>query len=142
MSYAEFSYPLVQAWDWWHLFQKGVQIQVGGGDQFGNILAGADAVKQIAKDSHEYQTALRNTKILDQKNNIDVTSEPLGITVPLLTTSSGEKFGKSAGNAIWLDPDMTPIFDLYQASTLLSPNLQMRSLTVVAVLPSLKRRGR
>ncbi|KAJ9640181.1 tyrosyl-tRNA synthetase [Knufia peltigerae] len=110
MSYAEFSYPLVQAWDWWHLFQKGVQIQVGGGDQFGNILAGADAVKQIAKDSHEYQTALRNTKIIDQKNNIDVTSEPLGITVPLLTTSSGEKFGKSAGNAIWLDPDMTPFF--------------------------------
>ncbi|KIW61976.1 tyrosine-tRNA ligase, variant [Exophiala xenobiotica] len=114
MSYAEFSYPLVQAWDWWHLFQKGVQIQVGGGDQFGNILAGAEAVKQLAKDSHEYQTALRQTTIIDKKYYIDVTSDPLGITVPLLTTASGEKFGKSAGNAVWLEPRMTPIFDLYQ----------------------------
>ncbi len=116
MSYAEFSYPLVQAWDWWHLFQKGVQIQVGGGDQFGNILAGAEAVKQLAKDSHEYQTALRQTTIIDKKYYIDVTSDPLGITVPLLTTASGEKFGKSAGNAVWLEPRMTPIFDLYQVS--------------------------
>ncbi|KAK5264522.1 tyrosyl-tRNA synthetase [Exophiala xenobiotica] len=114
MSYAEFSYPLVQAWDWWHLFQKGVQIQVGGGDQFGNILAGAEAVKQLAKDSHEYQSALRQTTIIDKKYDIDVTSDPLGITVPLLTTASGEKFGKSAGNAVWLEPKMTPIFDLYQ----------------------------
>ncbi|KAH0841782.1 Tyrosine--tRNA ligase, mitochondrial [Fonsecaea pedrosoi] len=114
MSFAEFSYPLVQAWDWWHLFQSGCQLQVGGADQFGNILAGAEAVKQIAKDSHEYQVALRQTQLLDSKRGIEVTSDPMGFTVPLLTTASGQKFGKSAGNAVWLNPDMTSIFDLYQ----------------------------
>jgi hypothetical protein len=140
MSYAEFSYPLVQAWDWWHLFQKGVQIQVGGGDQFGNILAGAEAVKQLAKDSHEYQSALRQTTIIDKKYDIDVTSDPLGITVPLLTTASGEKFGKSAGNAVWLEPKMTPIFDLYQVSTFLFLQKGLCGLTRAAVFPTFCRR--
>lgn len=116
MSFAEFSYPLVQAWDWWHLFQRGVQLQIGGGDQFGNILAGAEAVKMIAKESQDYQAAARQAKTIDGKYGVDVTSDPLGFTVPLLTTSSGEKFGKSAGNAIWLDPQMTSIFELYQVS--------------------------
>ncbi|EXJ95803.1 tyrosyl-tRNA synthetase [Capronia coronata CBS 617.96] len=114
MSFAEFSYPLVQAWDWWQLFQRGVQIQIGGADQFGNILAGAEAVKQIAKESHEYQQTLRQTQLIDENNGVKVTSDPLGFTVPLLTTASGEKFGKSAGNAVWLDPELTSIFDLYQ----------------------------
>ncbi|KIV78098.1 tyrosine-tRNA ligase [Exophiala sideris] len=114
MSFAEFSYPLVQAWDWWHLYQKGVQLQIGGSDQFGNILAGAEAVKMIAKDSQDYQAAARQVKAIDGKYDVDVTSDPLGFTVPLLTTASGEKFGKSAGNAVWLDPQMTSIFELYQ----------------------------
>lgn len=114
MSFAEFSYPLVQAWDWWHLFQKGCQLQIGGADQFGNILAGSDAVKQIAKDSHEYQVHNRNIEILDEQRDIKVTSDPVGFTVPLLTTASGEKFGKSAGNAVWLNSEMTSTYDLYQ----------------------------
>ncbi|KIX00438.1 tyrosine-tRNA ligase [Rhinocladiella mackenziei CBS 650.93] len=114
MSFAEFSYPLVQAWDWWYLFQRGVQIQIGGSDQFGNILAGAELVKKMAQESHEYQVALRQTEIIEEQHNIKVTSDPLGITVPLLTTASGEKFGKSAGNATWLSPEMTSIFELYQ----------------------------
>ncbi|KIX98530.1 uncharacterized protein Z520_05831 [Fonsecaea multimorphosa CBS 102226] len=114
MSFAEFSYPLVQAWDWWHLFQSGCQLQIGGADQFGNILAGAEAVKQIAKDTHEYQVRLRQTQMLDRSRGIDLSSDPMGFTVPLLTTASGEKFGKSAGNAVWLDPEMTSVFDLYQ----------------------------
>ncbi|EXJ75854.1 uncharacterized protein A1O5_00361 [Cladophialophora psammophila CBS 110553] len=114
MSFAEFSYPLVQAWDWWHLFQSGCQLQVGGADQFGNILAGAEAVKQIARESHEYQVALRQTQLLDSKHGIELNSDPMGFTVPLLTTASGEKFGKSAGNAVWLNPEMTSVFDLYQ----------------------------
>lgn len=114
MSFAEFSYPLVQAWDWWHLYQQGVQIQIGGADQFGNILAGAEAVKQIAKDDHEYQQQLRQTQLVDDRHKVTLTADPVGFTVPLLTTASGEKFGKSAGNAVWLDPQMTSIFALYQ----------------------------
>jgi tyrosyl-tRNA synthetase len=131
MSFAEFSYPLVQAWDWWHLFRKGVQIQIGGSDQFGNILAGAEAVKHIAKDSHEYQHELALAESVDKHQGVRVTSDPLGFTVPLLTTSSGEKFGKSAGNAVWLDPEQTSVFDLYQVCHLVSLLLPGTPLTTV-----------
>jgi tyrosyl-tRNA synthetase len=105
MSFAEFSYPLMQAWDWWILFQKGVQVQVGGSDQFGNILFGMDAVKAISKN-----TAIE----LARKSLDDDMDKPIGLTTPLLTSASGEKFGKSAGNAIWLDKDLTSTFELYQ----------------------------
>lgn len=105
MSFAEFTYPLMQAWDWWVLFKKGVQVQVGGSDQYGNILFGMDAVKSIGKNQTEPEERL------DFKNELD---RPIGITTPLLTAPSGEKFGKSAGNAVWLDKDMTSTFELYQ----------------------------
>ncbi|KAI9674867.1 MAG: tyrosyl-tRNA synthetase [Trizodia sp. TS-e1964] len=96
MSLAEFTYPTLQAWDWWHLYKtRNIQIQIGGSDQFGNIIAGMDAIKHIQPPESEDMA-------------------PLGFTSPLLTTSSGEKFGKSAGNAIWLDKEMTSSFDLYQ----------------------------
>ncbi|KKK13256.1 hypothetical protein P175DRAFT_0449164 [Aspergillus ochraceoroseus IBT 24754] len=105
MSFAEFSYPLMQAWDWWVLFRKGVQVQVGGSDQYGNILFGMDAVKAISK----------NTAIEQDQNPLeDDLDKPIGLTTPLLTAPSGEKFGKSAGNAVWLDKDMTSTFELYQ----------------------------
>ena len=109
MSYAEFSYPLIQAWDWWHMFQTGTQIQIGGADQYGNIMAGADAVKAI----------MQKDKVFRQKHEVDMrrqtsSGDPMGFTVPLLTTSTGEKFGKSAGNAVWIDPQMMSSFDLYQ----------------------------
>jgi len=105
MSFAEFTYPIMQAWDWWELFQKGCQVQVGGADQFGNILFGVEAVKIASK----------NTRIQLKQNDLeDDIDTPIGFTVPLLTTASGEKIGKSAGNAIWLDKDMTSSFELYQ----------------------------
>src|SRR5437016_800815 len=92
MSFAEFTYPLLQAWDWWYMYHtKGIQIQIGGSDQYGNIVAGIDAIKYIRK-SHP-DPAIRQEKE-------DAKSIPFGFTVPLLTTASGEKFGKSAGNAV------------------------------------------
>ncbi|KAL4885577.1 hypothetical protein BJY04DRAFT_180001 [Aspergillus karnatakaensis] len=106
MSFAEFSYPLLQAWDWWILFRRNkVQVQIGGSDQYGNILFGMDAVKSISRNcaDQEYRNPL--------ENDID---KPVGLTTPLLTTASGAKFGKSAGNAVWLDKDMTSTFELYQ----------------------------
>lgn len=107
MSFGEFSYPILQAWDWWTLFKHGCQVQVGGSDQYGNILFGMDAVKTIS----------RNTVMQEDHNNLENDLDrPYGITTPLLTTSSGEKFGKSAGNAIWLDKDITNPFLLYQVS--------------------------
>ncbi|CRG88134.1 tyrosyl-tRNA synthetase [Talaromyces islandicus] len=104
MSFAEFCYPVMQAWDFFQLYRNGTQVQVGGADQFGNILFGIEAVKQLAT----------NTTIQDDRRDLDdELNRPNGFTTPLLTSSSGEKFGKSAGNAIWLDPEMTPVFDLY-----------------------------
>lgn len=108
MSFAEFSYPLLQAWDWWHMYSKSaVQLQVGGSDQYGNIVAGIDAIRSITEKS--------DNSDMQQKIKSPI-SAPFGLTVPLLTTSSGAKFGKSAGNAIWLDKTMTSTFDLYGAS--------------------------
>jgi tyrosyl-tRNA synthetase len=102
MSFAEFCYPVLQAWDWWVMFRDhGVSMQIGGSDQYGNILSGVDGIKYALKV---------------QEGAIKDVSTPLGFTVPLLTTPSGEKFGKSAGNAIWLDKDQTSIFDLYGVS--------------------------
>ncbi|KAI9762814.1 MAG: tyrosyl-tRNA synthetase [Chaenotheca gracillima] len=107
MSFSEFSYPLMQAWDWWHMYHtKNIQVQIGGGDQYGNIVAGIEAVKSILKTHPDPRYSVPEESLL---------TTPFGFTVPLLTTSGGEKFGKSAGNAIWLDPDMTSSFDLYQA---------------------------
>ncbi|KAF2212485.1 hypothetical protein CERZMDRAFT_41485 [Cercospora zeae-maydis SCOH1-5] len=111
MSFAEFTYPLLQAWDWWQMYEeRGVQVQIGGGDQYGNIIAGVDAVKYIAQ-SHAQDGAAGAW--LDTEGRLKEDHSPMGVTVPLLTTSSGEKFGKSAGNAVWLDPSMTKPFDLY-----------------------------
>lgn len=111
MSFAEFSYPLLQGWDWWKLFQNGTQVQVGGSDQYGNILFGMEAVKSVS----------RNTANEQVRNPLDSELDrPIGFTTPLLTAPSGEKFGKSAGNAIWLDKDMTSTFELYQVGPLSS----------------------
>ncbi|KAI0870446.1 tRNA synthetase class I [Hypoxylon argillaceum] len=105
MSLAELVYPMMQAWDWWAMFSgpKGVCMQIGGADQYGNIVAGADAVKLLRDSEPDPQ----------KKLPADLLHTPVGFTVPLLTDAAGTKLGKSAGNALWLDPFMTHSFDLY-----------------------------
>jgi tyrosyl-tRNA synthetase len=103
MSYAEFTYPILQAWDWWHMFNtKGISMQIGGADQYGNIIAGQEAVKYITANHPDPKV-----------RNDHVGKVPMGFTVPLLTTAAGAKFGKSAGNAVWLDKELTSCYDLY-----------------------------
>lgn len=105
ISFAELSYPIMQGWDWFELArQLGVQMQIGGSDQFGNIVTGIEVFK-VARDSDK-DPASR----LPRDNELD---DPVGFTVPLLTDSKGVKFGKSAGNAVWLDPFKTTIYDMY-----------------------------
>ncbi|KAK4158703.1 mitochondrial tyrosine--tRNA ligase [Cladorrhinum sp. PSN259] len=105
VSFAEFTYPLMQGWDWWHLFSTNdVQMQIGGSDQFGNIIAGIDIVKAARANETDPK------KVIPRRSELD---DPCGFTVPLLTDSSGAKFGKSAGNAIWLDKFKTSVFDFY-----------------------------
>ena len=106
MAISEFSYPLFQAYDWWSMYRsKGVQLQIGGSDQYGNICAGMDAVSHMRK--------IRRLNSSQQEEE-DPRHAAYGLTTPLLTTASGEKFGKSAGNAVWLDKTMMNSFDLYQ----------------------------
>ncbi|KAG5653986.1 hypothetical protein H0H81_008568 [Sphagnurus paluster] len=101
LSFTEFTYQLLQAYDFYHLHKVfGCTIQVGGSDQWGNILAGIELIARLDGSPAPEST--------------DADTKAFGITTPLLTTASGEKFGKSAGNAVWLDPDMTSVFDFYQ----------------------------
>lgn len=91
ISYTEFSYMLLQAYDYYHLNHTlDCKLQIGGNDQWGNITAGIELIRKRGG------------------------GEAFGMTLPLLTTSSGEKFGKSAGNAVWLDPKRTSPYELYQ----------------------------
>jgi tyrosyl-tRNA synthetase len=91
MSYAEFSYQLIQAYDFLHLLDtEGCRVQLGGSDQWGNITAGTDLIRK-----------LRNV-------------EAYGVTFPLVCDSTGQKFGKSEGNALYLDHRLTPYYDFYQ----------------------------
>ncbi|EMD65407.1 hypothetical protein GGP41_010301 [Bipolaris sorokiniana] len=105
MAISEFSYPLFQAYDWWSMYKnQGVQLQIGGSDQYGNIIAGMGAVSHMRKIYGMDNGAAEE----------DPRVATYGLTTPLLTTASGEKFGKSAGNAVWLDGQMLNSFDLYQ----------------------------
>lgn len=106
LSFTEFTYQLLQAYDFYHLHKHfDCTIQVGGSDQWGNILAGLELIARI----HNFSSSKRSS--LDC---VDTIPNAFGITTPLLTTASGEKFGKSAGNAVWLDSNMTSVFDFYQ----------------------------
>ncbi|GAA5958925.1 hypothetical protein JCM21900_005414 [Sporobolomyces salmonicolor] len=102
LSFTEFSYQLLQAYDFLTLHrQHNCTIQLGGSDQLGNIVSGIDMI--------------RRSKFGADATEAGKEDDPaFGVTFPLLTTAAGEKFGKSAGNAVWLDPGMTSPFDLYQ----------------------------
>lgn len=92
ISYAEFSYTLLQGYDFWHLHNHhGVNLQVGGSDQWGNILSGVELIRKIDGDT------------------------AYGMTAPLvINKSTGRKFGKSEGGAVWLDAKKTSVYQFYQ----------------------------
>lgn len=91
ITYTEFSYMILQALDFLHLFEdKNCTLQVAGSDQWGNITAGIDLIRKKTG------------------------KEVYGFTMPLVTTKSGVKFGKSEGNALWLDESKTSSYELYQ----------------------------
>lgn len=91
-------------------------MQLGGSDQMGNIQSGIDLIRRLHAAPDPPPTATDK-----KKKAVEMTLSPdderaFGVTFPLLTTSSGEKFGKSAGNAVWLDPNLTSPFELYQVA--------------------------
>ena len=110
ISFTEFSYQLLQAYDFRTLFREhNCRVQIGGSDQWGNIVSGIELIRRWHNPSPSETIS---------SEGCDVGKEVFGLTIPLLTTSSGAKFGKSAGNAVWLDKDFTSYFDLYQVGVL------------------------
>ena len=93
ISFTEFSYQILQSIDFLQLFRKeDVQVQIGGADQWGNITAGLELIRKVeGAEARAY-----------------------GLTIPLMLKSDGTKFGKSAGGAVWLDPEKTTPYEFYQ----------------------------
>ena len=93
ISYTEFTYQILQSIDFHHLLKENdVQLQIGGADQWGNITAGIDLIHRL--DGSDVQA--------------------YGLTIPLMLKADGTKFGKTAGGAIWLDPEKTTPYEFYQ----------------------------
>ena len=91
ITFAEFSYTLIQGYDFLHLFkEKNCILQAAGSDQWGNITTGVDLIRKMTG------------------------KQAYGFTMPLILDQNGKKFGKSEGNALWLDEDKTSSYELYQ----------------------------
>lgn len=96
ISFTEFSYMLLQSFDFFKLHeQENVTLQIGGSDQWGNITAGMEFIRRSREDQ-------------------SVEIKVHGLTVPLITKADGTKFGKTAGGAVWLDPEKTTPYEFYQ----------------------------
>lgn len=92
LSYAEFSYTILQGYDYLHLHrEKGANLQIGGSDQWGNLLSGVELIRKKTG------------------NVVHALSSPL-----VINRSTGRKFGKSEGGAVWLDPEKTSVYQFYQ----------------------------
>lgn len=91
LSFLEFNYMIMQSYDFYYMFKKyGCNMEFGGDDQWSNMLGGTELIrKKLGKDAH-------------------------AMTITLLTDSNGKKMGKTAGNAVWLDPNKTSPFEFYQ----------------------------
>lgn len=93
ISYTEFTYQILQAMDFLHLYQeKNVRLQIGGADQWGNITGGLELIRKVEGPE----------------------AQAFGLTIPLLLKADGTKFGKTAGGAVWLDPEKTSPYEFYQ----------------------------
>ncbi len=93
LSFLEFNYPLLQAYDFVHLYRElGCTMQLGGSDQWGNMVAGTELIRRVVEGPSSAQA----------------------LTWPLLLTSDGRKMGKTAEGAVWLDPEQCSPFDYYQ----------------------------
>ncbi|HYG74648.1 MAG TPA: tyrosine--tRNA ligase [Planctomycetota bacterium] len=98
ISYTEFSYMLLQAYDFYYLFQHhACRLQIGGSDQFGNITAGIELIRRKRPEAEAPEKF-----------------QAYGLTTPLITDANGEKIGKTTKGALWLDPNRTSPFDFYQ----------------------------
>ncbi len=112
LSFIEFNYQLLQAYDYLVLWRRfGCALQVGGDDQWGNVLAGTDLIRRIEH------------------------AETYALTFPLITTASGAKMGKTAAGAVWLSPERTSPFDFYQYFVNVDDRDTIRFLKLLTFIP-------
>ena len=112
LSFLEFNYMIMQSYDFYHLFQHyGCNMQFGGNDQWSNMLGGTELIRRkLGKDAH-------------------------CMTITLLADSKGNKMGKTAGNAVWLDPNKTSPYDFYQYWRNVEDNDVMKCVRMLTFLP-------
>ena len=112
LSFLEFNYMIMQSYDFYHMFQTiGCNMQCGGNDQWSNMLGGTELIRRkLGKDAH-------------------------CMTITLLTDSQGNKMGKTAGNAVWLDPDKTSPFEFYQYWRTVGDKDVVKCLRMLTFLP-------
>ncbi|MBR5976965.1 MAG: tyrosine--tRNA ligase, partial [Clostridia bacterium] len=112
LSFLEFNYMIMQSYDFYHLFKTyGVNMQFGGDDQWSNMLGGTELIRRkLGKDAH-------------------------CMTITLLTDSQGKKMGKTAGNAVWLDPAKTSPYDFYQYWRNVEDDDVMKCIRMLTFLP-------
>ena len=112
LSFLEFNYMIMQSYDFYYLFQHyGCNMQFGGDDQWSNMLGGTELIRRkLGKDAH-------------------------AMTITLLTDSQGHKMGKTAGNAVWLDPNKTSPFDFYQYWRNVGDQDVMKCIRMLTFLP-------
>ncbi len=102
ISYTEFTYQLLQGYDFYHLYKNhGIKLQMGGSDQWGNITTGTELIRR--KENNDGS---------DAEGEVEYSAYAL--TTPLVTKPDGTKFGKSEAGNVWLDPDMTSPYQFYQ----------------------------
>ena len=112
LSFIEFNYMVLQAYDFLELFNRqNCRLQMGGSDQWGNIVAGVELIRRMHQET------------------------AFGITFPLISTSGGEKMGKTAKGAIWLDPQRTTPYDYYQFWINIDDRDVVRFLALFTFLP-------
>lgn len=112
LSFLEFNYMIMQSYDFYYMFQHyGCNMQFGGDDQWSNMLGGTELIRRkLGKDAH-------------------------AMTITLLTDSQGKKMGKTAGNAVWLDPNKTSPFDFYQYWRNVGDSDVLKCLRMLTFLP-------
>ena len=112
LSFLEFNYMIMQSYDFYYLFQHyGCNMQFGGDDQWSNMLGGTELIRRkLGKDAH-------------------------AMTITLLTDSQGKKMGKTAGNAVWLDPNKTSPFEFYQYWRNVGDQDVMKCIRMLTFLP-------
>jgi len=112
LSFLEFNYMIMQSYDFYYMFQHyGCNMEFGGDDQWSNMLGGTELIRRkLGKDAH-------------------------AMTITLLTDSNGNKMGKTAGNAVWLDPEKTSPYDFYQYWRNVGDADVMRCIRMLTFLP-------